>query len=266
MLTVRFVTLFKATATHNILDHSYFSVFWALQTFVLGWRHTVHHSDKSVKSLVHKYVSEWPEHSNTNSRLENNYFVIWVISKCIKMLFWHYLYLSTPIFKFIANSKKKMMLKLHIINKWNHAVFISPKTMELQEPNAEVLWTEHLSFILQMSHCSLSIVIRQVQATLYEAQIETDLDRAKLNYSYSFNKEAFITLKCHIPLYLQQHHTAVTVLEPLNAYMKRLQVWSLLELAMRGSFVKAPCGTSDLEGSVIRSVQKPHSEALISMW
>lgn len=52
--------------------------------------------------------------------------------------FGHYLYLSTPLFKFIANSKK-IMLKLNIINKWTHAVFISPKTMELQEPNAEVL-------------------------------------------------------------------------------------------------------------------------------
>lgn len=87
------------------------------------------------------------------------------------------MYLSTPLFKFIANSKK-IMLKLNIINKWTHAVFISPKTMELQEPNAEVLWTERLSFILQMSRCSFSIVIRQVQATLDEAQIETDLDWA----------------------------------------------------------------------------------------
>lgn len=82
------------------------------------------------------------------------------------IFFGHYLYLSTPLFKFIANSKK-IMLKLNIINKWTHAVFISPKTMELQE---------RLSFILQMSRCSFSIVIRQVQATLDEAQIETDLD------------------------------------------------------------------------------------------
>lgn len=82
--------------------------------------------------------------------------------------FGHYLYLSTPIFKFMTNSKK-IMLKLNIINKW---------TLELQEPNAEVLWTERLSFILQMSRCSFSIVIRQVQATLDEAQIETDLDWA----------------------------------------------------------------------------------------
>lgn len=68
-------------------------------------------------------------------------------------------------------------------------------------------------------------------------------------------------------IYLLQYQAAETVLEPANAYMRALQEWSLLELAMLGSFVKAPCGTSVFgrPDSFIQSVHEPRSGALIGM-